>query len=121
MSKYDFTAEEFAGRLERVRAAIAQAGLDWFLIIHPVSMRWLIGQDNKSYTAFQCLPVSTRSDKLIAFTREMERNEFELDTLVHEVRGYNGREPEDPMEAFSRFADDLGLKKGRIGMEVPSW
>jgi Xaa-Pro dipeptidase len=121
MSKYDFTAEEFAGRLRRVRAAIAQTGLDWFLIIHPVSMRWLVGQDNKSYTAFQCLPISATSDKLIVLTREMERNEFELDTIVHEVRGYNGREPEDPMEAFSRFADDLALKKGRVGIEVPSW
>src|SRR5262252_8005220 len=106
MSKNDFSKEEFATRLARTRKAISAAGLDWLVVIHPVSMRWLIGQDNKSYTAFQCLPISTRSDKLIAFTREMERNEFELDTLVHEVRGYNGREPEDPMEAFSRFADD---------------
>jgi Xaa-Pro dipeptidase len=121
MSKYDFSAEEFTGRLRRARAAIAQAGLDWFLIIHPVSMRWLVGQDNKSYTAFQCLPISANSDKLTVFTREMERNEFELDTMVHEVRGYNGREPEDPMEAFARFADDLGLKKARVGIEVPSW
>jgi Xaa-Pro dipeptidase len=121
MSKHDFTEAEFADRLQRTRAAIAAAGLDWFLVIHPVSMRWLIGQDNKSYTAFQCLAVSAAPGKLVIFTREMERNEFELDTMVDEVRGYNGREPEDPMQAFSKFADDLGLKKARVGMEVPSW
>jgi Xaa-Pro dipeptidase len=121
MSKHDFTKEEFADRLQRTRAAIAAASLDWLLVIHPVSMRWLIGQDNKSYTAFQCLAVSAKSDKLVIFTREMERNEFELDTMVDEVRGYNGREPEDPMQAFSTFADELGLKKARVGMEVPSW
>ena len=68
--------------MQRTRAAIAAAGLDWLLVIHPVSMRWLIGQDNKSYTAFQCLAVSAKSDKLVIFTREMERNEFELDTMV---------------------------------------
>jgi Xaa-Pro aminopeptidase len=121
MSKTDFTREEFADRLARTRKAIADAGLDWFLVIHPVTMRWLIGQDNKSYTAFQCLAVSANSDKLTIFTREMERNEFELDTMVTEVRSYNGAEPEDPIEAFSRFADDLGLKTARVGMEVPSW
>ena len=121
MSKHDFTKEEFANRLQRTRAAIAAASLDWLLVIHPVSMRWLIGQDNKSYTAFQCLAVSAKSDKLVIFTREMERSEFELDTMVNEVRGYNGREPEDPMQAFSTFSDELGLKKARVGMEVPSW
>ncbi|MFM9848689.1 MAG: M24 family metallopeptidase [Hyphomicrobiaceae bacterium] len=121
MSKTDFTREEFADRLARTRKAIADAGLDWLLVIHPVTMRWLIGQDNKSYTAFQCLAVSASSDKLVIFTREMERNEFELDTMVTEVRSYNGAEPEDPMEAFSKFADDLGLKTARVGMEVPSW
>jgi Xaa-Pro aminopeptidase len=121
MSKNDFTREEFASRVERTRAAIAAAGLDWLLVIHPVSMRWLIGQDNKSYTAFQCLPVSAKPGKLIVFTREMERNEFEADSMADEVRSYNGAEPEDPMTAFARLADDLGLKNARVGIEVPNF
>src|SRR6185503_13286466 len=100
---------------------IGKAGLDWLLVIHPVSMRWLIGQDNKSYTAFQCLPVSAGPGKLTVFTRDMERNEFEADSMADEVRSYNGREPEDPMEAFAKFADDLGLKSARVGMEVPPY
>ena len=25
------------------------------------------------------------------------------------------------MQAFSTFADELGLKNARVGMEVPSW
>ena len=37
------------------------AGLDWLLVLHPVSIRWLIGQDTKSYTVFQCLPVSAEA------------------------------------------------------------
>jgi Xaa-Pro dipeptidase len=121
MSKLDFSPDEFANRLQRTRDAIAAAGLDWLILIHPVSIRWLIGQDNKSYTAFQCLPVSAKPRKLVIFTREMERNEFEADSMAEEVRTYNGAEPEDPIEAFSKLADDLGLKKGRVGIEVPSW
>jgi Xaa-Pro aminopeptidase len=121
MSKHDFTKEEFADRLARTREAIGTAGLDWLLVIHPVSMRWLIGQDNKSYTAFQCLPVSAKGGRLEIFTRDMERNEFEADSMADAVRSYNGREPEDPMEAFAKLADELGLKSGRVGMEVPAY
>jgi Xaa-Pro aminopeptidase len=121
MSKNDFTKEEFANRLARAREAIGKAGLDWLIVIHPVSMRWLIGQDNKSYTAFQCLPVSAKDGKLEVFAREMERNEFEADSMADAVRSYNGGEPEDPMEAFAKFAADRGLTKGRVGMEVPAY
>lgn len=119
MSKHDFTADEFAGRLARTREAIAEAGLDWLLVIHPVSIRWLIGQDNKSYTTFQCLPVSATDSELVIFSREMDRNEFEAESMIEGMFSYNGREPEDAMAAFSRFADDLGLKSKRVGMEVP--
>jgi Xaa-Pro aminopeptidase len=121
MSKHDFPVEEFTARQARVRQAIADAGLDWLLVIHPVSLHWLIGTDAKSYTAFQCLPISVEKRRLVMFTRESERNEFEDDTLVDEVRGWGGREPEDPMAAFERLVDELGLKKARVGMEVPSW
>ena len=45
MSKHDFSADEFASRRAQARQAIAGAGLDWFVAIHPVSMRWLTGSD----------------------------------------------------------------------------
>ena len=119
MSKNDFTPAEFAGRLSRLRHSIAAAKLDWLLVLHPVSIRWLIGQDTKSYTAFQCIPVSAEPGKLVVFTRGTERAELEADTMAEEVRCWGGGEPEDPMAAFARFADELGVRKGRVGMEVP--
>src|SRR5690349_19646120 len=105
MSKHDFTPAEFADRLSGLRQAIAAAGLDWLLVLHPVSIRWLIGQDTKSYTVFQCLPVSAKARTLVMFTRATERAEFEADTMAEEFRFYGGGEPEDPMHAFARFAD----------------
>jgi Xaa-Pro aminopeptidase len=119
MSKHDFTPAEFGDRLERLRTAIGEAGLDWLLVLHPVSIRWLIGQDTKSYTVFQCLPVSARPGKLVMFTRGTERSEFAADTMAEELRTYGGAEPEDPMAAFARFVDDLSIRGGRVGMEVP--
>ncbi|MDR3537277.1 MAG: Xaa-Pro peptidase family protein [Acetobacteraceae bacterium] len=119
MSKHDFAPAEFADRLQRLRASIGAAGLDWLLVLHPVSIRWLIGQDTKSYTVFQCLPVSAKPGKLTIFTRGTERAEFMADTMAEAFRFYGGAEPEDPMQAFARFADDLGLRNARVGMEVP--
>lgn len=121
MSKHDFPEVEFRERQERTRRAIADAGLDWFLAINPVSLHWLIGSDTKGYTSFQCLPISAAGGRLVMFARETDRNELEDDTLVDEVRGWNGREPEDPMDGFGSFIRDLGLTGARVGMEVPSW
>ena len=39
--------------------------------------------------------------------------------MAEEFRFYGGGEPEDPMAAFARFADELGLRSARVGMEVP--
>ena len=121
MSKSDFPQEEFEDRRARVRRAIANAGLDWLLVFHPVSMHWLTGSETKSYQAFQCLPISARPGPLIICTRESERNEWEEDTLVDEVVGWGGSEPEDPIEVFERLAARLGLRKARVGMEVPAY
>ena len=119
MSKHDFPPAEFADRLARLRTTMAAAGLDWLLVLHPVSIRWLIGQDTKSYTVFQCLPISAKPGKLVMFTRGTERSEFAADTMAEELRTYSGGEPEDPMPAFARLLDELGVTKGRVGMEVP--
>lgn len=118
MSKHDFPPVEFANRLSCLRQAIATADLDWLLVLHPVSIRWLIGQDTKSYTGFQCLPVSARPRPLVMFTRGTERAEFEADTTADDLRCYGGAEPEDPMKAFARFANEIGLGNARVGLEA---
>lgn len=121
MSKHDFTAEEFAVRAAQAREAIGAAGLDWLLVIHPVSMRWLIGQDTKSYTIFQCLAVSARPGPLVLFTRGTDRAELIADSCADEIVTYGGGEPADPMAHFQAFALARGLLNTRVGMEVPGF
>jgi len=121
MSKHDFSVEEFAARRARVRQAIAEAGLDWLVVFHPVSIHWLTGSDAKSYQEFQCLTISARPGPLSILTREGERNEFQDDALVDQILSWGGGEPEDPVAAFERLADQLGLRRARVGMEVPAY
>lgn len=121
MSKHDFTANEFAQRTAHARTAISAAGLNFLLVIHPVSMRWLIGQDTKSYTIFQTLLVSAKPGPLVLFTRGTDRAELEADSLADEIITYGGGEPADPMAHFAEFAKARGLLNARVGMEVPGF
>src|SRR5689334_6881601 len=121
VSKQDFLPEEFASRRLRAREAIGQAGLDWLLVFHPVSIRWLTGSDAKSYQEFQCLLISARPGPIIVLTREGERNEFQEDALVDQLWTFGGPEPEDPIEVFARLARSLDLRQARVGMEVPAY
>lgn len=121
MSKHDFSSEEFAARRARVRAAIAAAGLDWLVMFHPVSIHWLTGSDAKSYQEFQCLLISAKPGPLTVLTREGERNEFQDDAWVDEIFSYGGGENEDAVAAFEKLDSSLGLRRARVGMEVPAY
>jgi Xaa-Pro dipeptidase len=121
MSRHDFTSAEFQSRLHRVRQALADHGLDWLVLFHPVSIHWLTGSDAKSYQEFQCLFVSARAAPLVVLTRHGERDEFLDDALVDEVHGYGGGENEDPLAAFALVADRLGLRQAKVGIEVPAY
>jgi len=121
MSKHDFSTNEFESRLKRAREAVGAMGLDWFLIFHPVTIRWLTGSDAKSYQEFQCLFLSAKPGPLTVLTRDGERNEFLDDSRVDQVHTWGGGEPEDPIEAFVKVAKSIGVPGTRLGMEVPGY
>lgn len=121
MSKHDFSLEEFSERRMRVREAIGAAGLDWLVVFHPVSIHWLTGSDAKSYQEFQCLLISAQPGPICVLTREGERNEFRDDALVDQIWSWGGGRVEDPIAAFERLADSLGLRRSRVGIETPAY
>ncbi|MBS0205872.1 MAG: aminopeptidase P family protein [Planctomycetes bacterium] len=121
MSRWDFTDAEFSARRARAREAIGAAGLDWFLLFHPVTIRWLTGSDAKSYQEFQCLLVSAKPGPISVLTRAGERNEFLQDALVDDVFTWGGGEPDDPLRALEQVLHRLGLPGSRIGLEVPGY
>ncbi|SEK48207.1 Xaa-Pro dipeptidase [Bosea lupini] len=120
MSRHDFTVEEFAERRAQVRRAMAGQGLDWLVLFHPVSIRWLTGSDAKSYQEFQCLLVPA-DGPIAMMAREGERAEILDDALVDRLETFGGGENEDPIPRFAGLADSLGLLAGRVGVEVPAY
>lgn len=121
MSRHDFTPAEFAGRQARLAAAMAEAELDWLVVVHPASIHWLTGSEAKSYQEFQCLLVSADRGPTAAFVRAGEVAELEADASVPEVVGWGGGILEDPVAALAPLARRLGMLGRRIGLEVPGY
>lgn len=121
MSRFDFPPEDFADRQSRARQAVGDAGLDWLIVMHPMSLHWLIGAEAKSYQTFQCLLLSARPGPLVMFTRLSDAPEFAADTCADEVVGWGGGEPEDPLDGFARLVERFGLKGARVGLETPAY
>lgn len=121
MSKEDFSAEEFAARQRRVRHEMANQEIDLLLVIHPTNIQYLIGTRTKSYQEFQVLLFPLEEGPLTVLCRLAEVAEYTDLSLADEVRGWGGREPEDPVDAFHRLLEDQGCLSQRIGLEVPEF
>ena len=48
-----FTREEYADRLKRTRAAMAERGIDMLIVSDPSNMAWLTGYDGWSFYVHQ--------------------------------------------------------------------
>ena len=121
MSKHDFEAAEFAERQARVRGAMDVAGLDLLLVIAPVNINYLIGSRAKCYQEFQCLFFTLEDAPLTIMMRLAEVPELTDLSLAEDVRGWGGREPEDPVDVFQRIMVEKGFGDRRIGLEVPAY
>ncbi len=121
MSKNDFTAEEFATRQHRVRTKMEELGLDLLLVFHPVNIQYLIGSRAKSYQEFQVLFFTLEESPLTIMMRLAEVPELTDLSLAEDVRGWGGREPEDPVDVFAAIMKEKNFLSRRIGLEVPEF
>ena len=47
--------------------------------------------------------------------------QFRAESLAEDIRGWGGREPEDPIAAFRQIMEEKGWLARRIGLEVPAY
>ena len=65
-----FEREEYAARMDRLQAAMAERKLDAMLLFAQESTYWLTGYDTFGYVFFQCLVV-TKDRRLSLLTRPL--------------------------------------------------
>jgi Xaa-Pro dipeptidase len=117
--RLDFEPAEYAERQRRVRAEMERQGVDVLLVVDPRNLHWLVAFRAKSYQEFQCLVFPLEDEPLAMVCRKAEVAELSDLTLVDDVRGWSGQEPEDPIDALFDLLRERGLLGRRFGLEVP--
>jgi Xaa-Pro dipeptidase len=121
MSKTFFAMEEFERRHDKVRAAMDDAGIDLLLVLAPVHINYLIGTPAKGYQEFQVLFFPREPGPLTLLTRLCEVPLFQAESLAEDIRGWGGREPEDPIAVVKQIMEDKSYFGRRVGLEVPAY
>ncbi len=119
MSKFEFELEEFQKRQARVRTEMEKEGVDLLLVISPANIHYLIGSRCKSFQEFQCLFFTLEPGPLTIIMQLAEVAEYTDHSLAEDMRGWGGREPENPIEVVKRVMEEKGYFKRRVGLEVP--
>lgn len=111
-----FTADEFAGRVDRARAALAEAGLDALLCFKQETMYWLTGYDTFGYCFFQCLVLRADGDVAL-LTRSADLRQAQLTSTLADIRIWVDRDGANPAEQLRDLLEAKGLRGKRLGVE----
>jgi Xaa-Pro dipeptidase len=112
-----FTTDEFAERLTKLLAAMAERRLDAMFLFAQESMYWLTGYDTFGFCFFQSLIV--RADgRMALLTRSADLRQAQLTSIIADVRVWTDRRDASPAAQLRALADDLGIAGGRIGLET---
>jgi Xaa-Pro aminopeptidase len=124
-----FSSVEFAGRLERLRCKMAQAGIDMLYLMSPESMYYLSGyqaewyqaQSPQQWPASSAIAVHVDHDRYILFDSEREAVLGRIFTRSVDTRYF----PRNALRGSAEFvAEELkreGWLNGTVGMEFWSY
>jgi Xaa-Pro dipeptidase len=115
-----FAVEEYAGRQRQAAAALAASGLDALLCFRQESMYWLSGYDTFGYCFFQCL-VLRADGGMTLLTREPDRRQAQITSVIEDVRVWVDREGVNPAEDLRELLAELGLDRARLGIEYEAY
>jgi Xaa-Pro dipeptidase len=111
-----FPPEEYAARLARLRAAMADRGLDGMLLFAPESHFWATGYDTFGFCFFQVMVVTDREVALL--TRSADLRQALLTSTVRDVRVWKDGAGVDPTADLPGLLAELGLTGARLGVET---
>ncbi|WP_292636916.1 aminopeptidase P family N-terminal domain-containing protein [Mesorhizobium sp.] len=114
MDRNPFSEAEIAGRLAKVRTALAERELDAAVFASPENVFYLTGLDHWGYFAPHLLIVPLEG-KPVLVTRSMEKVTIEKQVTAAEFRGHS--DSETAADLAARVLAELGLSGERIGLE----
>jgi Xaa-Pro dipeptidase len=118
MSGQRFPRAEFEGRLERLRAAMAERGVELALVHSPENVCYLTGHETPGYYVYQCLLVPAGGEPTLLM-RETETVNARIFTYLEDVQGYP--DTVDPVDATLEAIRARGFPVAAVGLEERSW
>jgi Xaa-Pro dipeptidase len=111
-----FSKPEFAGRMERLAAAMTERKLDCMLLFSQESMYWLTGYDTFGFCFFQCLVVK-RDGTMTLLTRSPDLRQARHTSIIENIVIWTDREGHDPTADLHKLLGDMDLVGASFGIE----
>lgn len=111
-----FSEAEMQVRAARLRAAMADRGLDGLLLFSQESMYWLTGYDTFGFCFFQCLYVDA-DGRTALLTRSADLRQARHTSSVADIRIWKDSVTADPARDLRAMLADLGAAEARLGVE----
>ncbi|MDI6834763.1 M24 family metallopeptidase [Ciceribacter thiooxidans] len=111
-----FDASEYAARLDRLTARMAEEKLDALLLFAQESMYWLTGYDTFGYCFFQSLVVKA-DGSMTLLTRSADLRQARHTSTIENIVVWVDRVNADPAVDLRNLLSDMDLLGRRIGVE----
>ncbi len=125
-SHLKFSRAEYAERLARTRAAMADQELDLLIVSDPSNMAWLTGYDGWSFYVHQCVLVSHEGEP-VWYGRLQDAAGARRTAWLHDDNilsypdHYVQSTDHHPMDLLAAIIESRGFDKARIGVELDNY
>ena len=113
-----FPREEHLSRQARLRSELLRRGLDAMLVFAQESHFWLTGYDTGGYVFFQCAVVTASDCPIVLLTRRPDLLQARQTSTIKDIRIWWDADDANPAMDLKSILEELGLKGGRIGIEL---
>lgn len=115
-SEMAFDVAEYRSRLDRVRASMAQKGLDAILVTSPENICYVAGYRTVGYYYIQALLVTMDADPVLV-TRLFEQRNIDAFSWLNREECVAYRDIEDPIETIANLIRSRAGGALRLGIE----
>lgn len=105
-------------RQARLRRSLAEDGFDAMLVFAQESHYWLTGYDTGGFVFFQCAVVTADDKPIVLLTRRPDLYQVATTSTIEDVRIWWDADDANPAQDLRAILEELGLKGGRIAIEL---
>jgi Xaa-Pro dipeptidase len=113
-----FPCEEHLARVARLRQSLRHDGFDAMLVFAQESHYWLTGYDTGGFVFFQCAVVTADERPIVLLTRRPDLLQARQTSIIEDVRIWWDAEDANPARDLMAILAELGLKGGRLAVEL---